>query len=83
VLGDPMLPAVCRELAARAAERFDAADRWLAREDRRDVRPAVIMRGVYRRTLERLTASDWRQLDPPVRLGKAERLWVAIRHGLL
>jgi squalene synthase HpnD len=83
VLRDPALPTVCRELAARAAECFDAADRWLAREDRRAVRPALIMRGVYRRTLERLIAKDWQQLDPPVRLGKAERLWVAIRHGLL
>jgi phytoene synthase len=83
VLRDPALPAVCRELAARAAARFDVADRWLAREDRRKVRPALIMRGVYRRTLERLIAKDWQQLDPPVRLGKAERLWIAIRHGLL
>ena len=83
VLRDPALPAVCRELAARAALRFDAADRWLAQEDRGDVRPALIMRGVYRRTLERLIAKDWQQLDPPVRLGKAERLWIAIRHGLL
>jgi len=83
VLRDPGLPAVCRELAARAAERFDAADRWLAREERRLVRPALIMRGVYRRTLERLVAGDWRQLDPPIRLGRAERLWVVIRHGLL
>jgi squalene synthase HpnD len=83
VLRDPALPAVCRELAARAAERFDTADRWLAQEDRREVRPALIMRGVYRRTLERLIAKDWQQLDPPVRLGRAERLWVAVRHGLL
>jgi phytoene synthase len=83
VLRDPALPAVCRELAAHAARRFDAADRWLAREDRHEMRPALIMRGVYRRTLERLIAKDWQQLDPPVRLGKAERLWVAIRHGLL
>jgi squalene synthase HpnD len=83
VLRDPALPAVCRELAARAAERFDAADRWLAQEDRREVRPALIMRGVYRRTLERLIVQDWQQLEPPVRLGRAERLWVAIRHGLL
>ena len=83
VLRDPGLPAVCRELAARAAERFDAADRWLAGEKRGLVRPALIMRGVYRRTLERLIAKDWQQLDPPVRLGKAERLWVAVRHGLL
>lgn len=83
VLRDPALPTVCRELAARAAERFDAADRWLAGEDRRLVRPALIMRGVYRRILERVIAKDWQQLDPPVRLGTAERLWVAIRHGLL
>ncbi len=83
VLRDPALPAVCRELAAHAAERFAAADRWLGREDRRLVRPALIMRGVYRRTLERLIAHDWQQLDPPIRLGKAERLWLAIRHGLL
>jgi presqualene diphosphate synthase len=83
VLRDPDLPVVCQELAARAAGRFDAADRWLAQENRRDVRPALIMRGVYRLTLERLIADDWRQLDPPVRLGKAERLWVAVRHGLL
>ena len=83
VLRDPDLPVVCQELAVRAAERFDAADRWLAQEYRRDVRPALIMRGVYRLTLERLIAHDWRQLDPPVRLGKAERLWIAIRHGLL
>jgi phytoene synthase len=83
VLPDPALPAVCRELAASAAQRFDVADRWLAGEDRRAVRPALIMRGIYRRTLERLIAQDWRKLDPPVRLGRAERLWVAIRHGLL
>jgi presqualene diphosphate synthase len=83
VLRDPTLPAICRELAARAAAWFDAADRWLAQEDRRQVRPALIMRAVYRRTLERLIAKDWQQLDPPVRLGKAERLWVALRHGLL
>jgi phytoene synthase len=79
VLDDPALPAVCRELAARAARRFDEADRWLAQEDRRDVRPALIMRGVYRLTLVRLIADDWRQLRPPVRPGTAARLWVAIR----
>jgi phytoene synthase len=83
VLGDPALPAVCRELAARAARRFDDADRWLAQEQRKDVRPALIMRGVYRLTLKRLVEDDWRQLDPPVRVSKALRLWVAIRQGLL
>ena len=82
VLRDPRLPAVCRELAARATQRFDEADRWLRQERRRDVRPALIMRGVYELTLRRLIADDWQHLDPPLRLGKAERLLVALRHGL-
>ncbi|MEM7023634.1 MAG: squalene/phytoene synthase family protein, partial [Pseudomonadota bacterium] len=82
VLRDPRLPSVCRELAARAAQRFDEADRWLRQERRRDVRPALIMRGVYELTLRRLIADDWQHLDPPLRLGKAERLLVALRHGL-
>jgi phytoene/squalene synthetase len=60
-------------------QRFDEADRWLAQEDRRDVRPALIMRGVYRLVLERLIAADWQQLEPRVRVSKAARLWVAIR----
>jgi len=79
VLADPALPGVCRELAARAARRFGEADSWLAQEDRRAVRPALIMRGVYRLTLERLIADDWQQLRPPVRISKAARLWVALR----
>jgi phytoene synthase len=83
VLASPALPAVCRELAVRAAQRFDEADRWLAQEDRRHVRPALIMRGVYRLTLDRLIAHDWRHLEPPVRISKAARLWVAVRDGLL
>ena len=49
----------------------------------RRVRPALIMRGVYRLTLDRLIAHDWQQLEPPVRVSKAARLWVALRYGLL
>jgi hypothetical protein len=41
------------------------------------------MMQVYRRTLDRLIARGWRQLDDPVRLAKPERLWLALRYGLL
>ena len=36
-----------------------------------------------RRTLERLNARGWQRLDQPVRLAKPERLWLALRYGLL
>ena len=51
--------------------------------DRTRLRPALIMMQIYWRTLERLRARGWQRLDQPVRLSKPERLWLAVRHGLL
>ena len=83
VLDHPALPAVCAELAERARQRFDEADRRFAGSDRRRMRPALVMMQVYWRTLERLVARGWQRLDQPVRLAKPERLWLALRYGLL
>ena len=41
------------------------------------------MMHVYRRTLDRLIERGWRQLEHPVRLPRPERLWLALRYGLL
>jgi phytoene synthase len=82
-LRDPSLPDVCDALAARAGERFAAAERHFAHGDRRTLRPALVMMHVYRRTLDRLIARGWRQLEQPVRLATPERLWLALRYGLL
>ena len=62
---------------------FADAERHFKRTDRRQLRPALIMMHVYRRTLDRLIARGWRRLDDPVRLAKPERLWLALRYGLL
>jgi phytoene synthase len=82
-LRDPALPQVCDALAARARTRFAEAERDFARTDRRTLRPALIMMHVYRRTLDRLIARGWRRLEHPVRLARPERLWLALRYGLL
>jgi presqualene diphosphate synthase len=82
VLRDPKLPEVCDALAARAKARFAEADRHFEHADRRALRPALVMMHVYRRTLDRLLARGWRQLEDPVRLARAERLWLALRYGL-
>jgi presqualene diphosphate synthase len=83
VLDHPALPAVCAALAERARQRFEEADRRFADSARRQMRPALVMMQVYRRTLERLIARGWQRLDQPVRLAKPERLWLALRYGLL
>jgi phytoene synthase len=82
-LGDPGLAGVCDALAARAQACFADAERHFSHGDRRALRPAVVMMHVYRRTLDRLIARGWRRLEDPVRLAKPERLWLALRYGLL
>ena len=82
VLRDARLPAACAALADRAERRFAEAAGWLAEEDRRDLRPALLMMHVYRTQLARTRAAGWRDPARPVRLGKPTRLWLALRHGL-
>ena len=81
VIRHPELKGVCRALASRADKAFILADRLLAKGDRKKLRPALIMMHVYRRVLDRLIKRDWRDLEKRVRLGKFERLRIAIRHG--
>jgi squalene synthase HpnD len=83
VLAHPALPRVCDALALRAMGDFARAARWLAGAERSTVRPALVMMHVYRHTLERVLARGWRDLDRPVRVSPALRLWLALRHGLL
>ena len=81
VLREPALPAVCEDLAAIARRRFDEAIKAMAECDRRKMRPAVVMMHVYRRVLEKLMARGWTQLDEPVRVSKAAKIWIALRYG--
>jgi squalene synthase HpnD len=83
VLAHPALPEVCGAIAELAEQRFRDAESCFEHGQRTRLRPALIMMGVYRRTLERLLARGWQRLDQPVRLARPERLWLALRHGLL
>ncbi len=83
VLRHPALPAVCDALAEIAERRYAEAQAALADCARRPMRPARVMLEVYRRTLARLRARGWTRLEEPVSLPKAEKLWIALRHGLL
>ena len=83
VLAHPSLPAVCRDLADIAEQRFDETKRALDACDRRRMRPAIVMMEVYRQLLKRLVAGGWRRLGDRVKLSKAEKLWIAFRHGMM
>ena len=83
VLRHPSLPAVCDALATVAEGRFAEARAALAHCAGRPMRPARMMMEIYRRTLARLRVRGWSRLGEPVTLPKTEKLWIALRHGLL
>ncbi len=82
VFVNPGFADACAELAELARDYYASTDRLLARLGRRQMRPIVLMMAVYRETLRRLEARGWTRIDSPVRLTRARKLWVALRHGL-
>jgi phytoene synthase len=78
----PRLAVVCERVAERAEARFRAADATLAGLSRRDLKPARIIRAIYHRLLERLRERGFRTLEPPVKLGRSEKLAIALRNLL-
>jgi phytoene synthase len=83
VLAHPAVPAIAGALAAEAGRAYDEARRIAQRCPRATVRPAMVMAAVYRAQLRRLIARGWRDLDRPVPVPRAVKLWLALRHGLL
>lgn len=61
VLDHPALPAICRDLAAKANARFAEARGLIARCDRRTMRPAVMMMVGYEALLRRMEEAGWRE----------------------
>jgi phytoene synthase len=74
---------VCESIAGTAGQRFAEARGIISGCDRRQVRAAAVMMEVYQRTYRRLVARGWQRWAEPVSVPAAEKLWVAVRHGLL
>ena len=81
-LHDPRLARVCETLAARAHGHFRDAARWMARCDRRAMKPARLMGATYAAILVRLERRGWRRLGVAVKLSKWAKLRIAARHLL-
>jgi phytoene synthase len=83
VLSHPAAVAVCEHLAQVASTQFDDAAAIIARCEPHQVRPARIMMEVYRRTLRRLMLRGWQRWSEPVSVSRLEKLWVALRYGVM
>lgn len=81
VLRHPALPQVAADLAGFARRRFADADRSLTACNRRTLRPALLMMGIYVGILDRLERRGWHCLEP-LKMAKVEKLWAAFTKGL-
>jgi phytoene synthase len=79
----PGLAPACAELAEHARMLFGRARELIAACDRRRIRPALLMLEIYERLLKRLEARGWDRPQTPVKVPRLEKLWVALRHGIV
>ena len=83
VLKHPDLVAVCRALGETARGYFAASDRAMAECSRQAMRPATLMKEMYREIFRLVEAEGFVPRDPPVKVSKGFKLWSIFRHGLL
>jgi squalene synthase HpnD len=83
VIADPRVDKAARVIAASARAHYDAADKIMKAATVGDMRAPRLMRVAYGRVLERMLAVGWAPPRRRVSLSKLEKLWVALRYGLL
>ena len=83
ILTAPGLPRVCARLASLAHTHFRAARAAMRRCDRRAMKPARLMGATYAAILTRLEQRGWDKVDQRVSLPKWQKIWLALRYGLL
>ena len=82
VLHHPGLVQVCDRVAAMAHEHFLDATIAMARCDRRAMKPARLMGGMYAAVLARLERRGWEHPETAAPVPKWQKLWIALRYGI-
>jgi squalene synthase HpnD len=83
VIAHPALADVCEVLSCIAQQRYREVRGFIKQCDRDSVRPAIMMMEVYSQIFQKLTKRGWTKLTTPVGLTKFEKIWIAIRYGIL
>lgn len=83
VLASPQIAKVCDEMASIAEQDFQKAENILSELEQNKIRPVIIMKNIYRPTLQRLVKRGWVDLKKPVRLNRLEKFWIILFSGFL
>lgn len=83
VLNHPAMPNVCREVAKKAKGHYRLAGRQMRKCRRGPMRPARMMMMAYRAILGALEKRGWEKYAEPVSLSKPQKIWIALRYGLI
>ena len=75
------IPSVCNSLAEIALAHYRDASSAMTGCSRRNMRPAIMMMLVYQRVLNELIKRGWKNLNEPVKVSKAAKFWIVLRHG--
>jgi phytoene synthase len=78
----PAAAQVCRELGAVARQRFRDTRAALKELNWRQLRPALLMMGMYERILAKLESQEFKLTDTPVKLSKLEKFAIAARYAI-
>ena len=73
---------VCRELGAVARQRFRDTRAALKQLNWRQLRPALLMMGMYERILAKIEGQEFELSDTPVKLSKIEKFAIAARYAI-
>jgi phytoene synthase len=83
VLDHPALGDACATIVERAHSHFAAALRIMAHYPLHVVRAPQLMAKVYQNILTRVASRGWEAPRLPIRVGRATKLWIVLRYGLL
>jgi len=83
VVSNPALPRVCAPLVKRARAHFVKSDEIMNRNSRRAVRAPRIMSKYYHAILDLLERRGFQSPRQPVRLSKASKIAILIRHAFI
>jgi phytoene synthase len=83
VVDDPRVDQVCRAVAARAHGHFQSADAVMRAKPAGRLKTPRLMGEVYGRILAKAETKGWSPPRERARIGRAQLLWLVLRHGLL
>jgi phytoene synthase len=79
----PGLPRVCARVAVLAHEHFGAARAAMRQCDAKAMKPARLMGATYAAILSRLERRGWARPGERVSLPAWQKVWLALRYGLV